>query len=85
MSQIELRCCLLIEEYRIVIKDIKGITSTIANALSCFNFAAAKSNNASTIKYVFSMIDADAYLFPLGMSCMSAEQDIDDKLKKRML
>ena len=83
-SQMGLRWRLLIEEYGIVIKYIKGVTNTVADALSRLDFTATKSDNASTVEYVFAMTDADVDLFPLDMSRISAKQDVDDELKKRM-
>ena len=68
-----------------MIKCIKGVTSIIADTLSYLDLTSAKSDDASSTSCIFSMIDADTDLFPLDISLMSVEQDIDDQYKERMI
>jgi len=83
-SQMGLRWRLLIEEFGIKIKYIKGETNTVADALSRLDYTPTKSDNSATVEYVFAMTHSDTDLFPLDMRQIAAKQDDDDELKKRM-
>ena len=67
------------------IKDIKGEKNIVTDNLSHLNYAPTKSNNSSLIKYMFSLTQHDTELFSLSMNLISAMQDKDDKLIKRIL
>ena len=76
---------LLIEEFGITIKYIKGINNTVADALSRLEFTPKKSDTSETIDFLFSLITAeDTDLFPLSMAEIADQQAIDDQLIKRM-
>ena len=67
------------------IKDIKGEKNIVTDNLSHLNYTPTKSNNSSLIKYMFSLTQYDTELFSLSMNLISAMQDKDDKLIKRIL
>ena len=83
-SQMGLRWRLLIEEFGITIKYIKGEKNTVADALSRLDYTPTKGDISDTVEYVFAMTQSDADLFPLDMRHIAAEQDEDNELKKRM-
>ena len=62
-----LRWYLLIEEYGIKIKYIKGKKNTVTNILSRLNFTPTKSNHSAINKYVFGMQNSNIEMFPLSM------------------
>ena len=68
-SEIGLRWRLLIEEFGITIKYIKGVNNTVADALSRLEFASKKSDTSETIDFLFSVITAeDTDLFLLSIA-----------------
>ena len=79
-----LRWQLLIEEFGITIKHIKGEKNAIADALSHLDYMPTKSNISDTVEHVFTMTQSETALFPLDMRHIAAAQDEDDELKKRV-
>ena len=83
-SQMGLRWRLLIEEFGITIKYIKGEKNTVADALSRLDFTPTKSDITATTEYIFSMLDDDMELFPLCMRQIAIEHSDDTELRTRM-
>ena len=67
-----LRWQLLIEEFGITIKHIKGEKNTVADALSCLDYTPTKSDISDTVECVFAMTQSDTALFLLDMRHIAA-------------
>ena len=64
---------LLIKEFGVKIKYIKGETNAVTNALSHLNYTPAKSNLSDTTEYLLAMTQSDTELFPLDMRQITAQ------------
>ena len=85
-SQKGLHWRLLVEEFGVAIKHIKGVNNSVADALSRLDFAPSlNKNNSGTVELIFAnLLPEDSELFLLSMQDTSEHQMSAIELKKRM-
>ena len=84
-SQMGLRWRLLIEEFGIVIKYIKGVHNHVADALSRLDYTPTKSDIDETVNMLFGLMAVDdTEMFPLSIQEIRDVQGTYPELKKRI-